>query len=469
MVVVIESETSIMDAARAFMSGVWTSDTGQRMLWWRDRTWWCWSSNRWVPVDEDEIASAAWIWSESVSVRDGDGGTRPLKACDFFIRNVVWALKAVARCPLKTMPCWMDSRESNPARCVAFEDVVLEVLDDGSIRTYERNPVWFDNVVVPVQWTDAESAECPRWMKAVDEWGCGDPRWSDLLRRWMGYCLISDRRWARWLLMQGKSRAGKGVISGIIRAMVGGGGGWFSTGMEDLAGDFGLEGAENARVISIPEFSRGRGVERAVRILKMIIGEDEIPINAKYQKQKLARIRAAVMVSSNSMPSMPNENEGLSSKMLVLPFVRSFADKPDTGLSDKLRSELPGIARWAVEGLSRLVAENGFGDAPDFEAARDASLRFRLANNPLDAFLEARFVRSESGFVTGEILWSEWLSFCRTNAIPPSARIPRNLFMVKLEEETTWNLRRERRRMDDGSVVRVLRGLALRRTVDDLI
>ena len=59
------------------------------------------------------------------------------------------------------------------------------------------------------------------WLRCLDQWGCGSPEWATLLQRWMGYCLMNHRRYAKWLLMYGKARAGKGTIVAIVQKLVG--------------------------------------------------------------------------------------------------------------------------------------------------------------------------------------------------------------------------------------------------------
>ena len=95
------------------------------------------------------------------------------------------------------------------------------------------------------------------------------------------------------------------------------------TSLDDLAGDFGLDGLEHSRVLCISEVSEleGKSGERATRVLKNVLGEDPLTINAKFKRQmRNVLIGAAPMMQANEIPLLPNKGRGLSSKMLVLPF-----------------------------------------------------------------------------------------------------------------------------------------------------
>ena len=89
-------------------------------------------------------------------------------------------------------------------RCGPLDDVVVDAL---TLKTYPRTEQWVDAMRVPAAYTHNE--ECPIWTKCLDDWSGGDPAWQELLQRWMGYCLIPTRRFARWLLLYGKIRGGK--------------------------------------------------------------------------------------------------------------------------------------------------------------------------------------------------------------------------------------------------------------------
>ena len=218
--------------------------------------------------------------------------------------------------------------------------------------------------------------------------------------------------------MYGKVRSGKGTIGKVLQSMLGHDA-CMNSSLDDLSGDFGLDGLEHSRVLCISEVSAldSREGERTTRVLKNIIGQDPITVNVKYKRQmRNVVVSAAPIIQANEIPNLPNKGRGLSSKMLVLPFDVSFEGKEDPYLIDKLMEELPGIAAWAVQGAIDL--ESGEGDRfPIPSRSKDAVQMYHLQNNPFDHFLEERFIQTSTGFVATDLLWMQWKDWLKSNSI----------------------------------------------------
>ncbi len=453
------------------MADTWgKTENGKRGLWRMPNGWWVWEGNKWKVKGTDKLEREVWRWLDGKwfvkREKEGQRVLEKVRVGRGLVSDVVAALDAVCEGLWEKLPTWDDGVGPDAERCVGFEDVVLSVGGNGVEVVEKRTERWVDGVVVPVKWE--EEAECPRWMQALEEWGNGDKEWGRLLQWCMGYSLLGWRGYAKWLLMQGKSRAGKGVIAHVWKKMLGGEC-WFETGMQDLANDFGLDGVEGARVLSISEFYEAETATSAKvsRVMKNVIGEDGVTVNVKYERQRRVKESPLVVVQSNMMPKLPNESEGISSKMLVLPFTVSFRDggerAPDFGLKAKLEKEMAGIAAWAVRGAVEMERKGGLG-WPRPAVAAEVEKSFRIKNNPMDAFLEARFKLDPEGFVPSEMLWQEWRQWVDVNQV--QMRVSRNYLGMRLESDSTWKLWRGRRKVGEEQVRGVF-GIALRKVVDD--
>ena len=167
------------------------------------------------------------------------------------VDGVVRALEALVRIDAEEVPLWLEEPDARfpVGETVAFRDRLVNVK---TLETMERPARWFDTAILPVNWNP--TSQCKRWLQAVGEWGESDPVWAELLSRWMGYCLMGNRKYARWMLMYGKIRGGKGTISATIRKLVGRDA-FMGASLEDLAGGFGMDGLERTKVLSINEVS----------------------------------------------------------------------------------------------------------------------------------------------------------------------------------------------------------------------
>tara|TARA_R100000655_G_scaffold74730_3_gene113622 strand:+ start:1460 stop:2863 length:1404 start_codon:yes stop_codon:yes gene_type:complete len=431
-----------MKVAEAVIRHSFHTPNNTRGLWFHQGNYYHWYSNRWVIRNEEWIEDYLWRELEDVfynDFRDGQQIARRFNPNKTKVDNVVRALKAKIRFQQVHTPAWIPNKPDSPdaTECIAFEDVVV---DTKTGNTIGRNECWFDHAVVPCDYD--KDAKCPTWLRCVKEWGEGDETWAELLQMYMGYCLMNHRRKAKWLLMHGKVRSGKGTIAKVLKTMMGLES-FKSTSLDDLSNDFGLDGLQIARVLLISEVSDldTKAGERAVRVLKQVIGQDPMTINIKHQRQlQNITVNAAPIIQANEIPQLPNKGRGLSSKMLVLPFDVSFEGKEDDRLIDKLLSELPGIASWCIEGAKKVTAGQKFVMP---ESATETIKIYHLTNNPFDHFLEERFNRNKSGFVASELIWNNWLEWVKDNHIR-NLYIPKNQLLSRIQTESSWHLKRHR-------------------------
>jgi P4 family phage/plasmid primase-like protien len=432
---------------------------------WRN-DWWVWREQRWAVLDDERLKDLIWVCLEDAvwekPTRNGVALERysPDKQK---IDGVARALEALVRIDAEVVPCWIGKPlgDFSPHTTIAFADMLFNA-ETG--KTMQRPKNWFDPAVLPVNFS--EEFACPRWEQAVKEWGDGDPVWAELLSRWMGYCLLGTRRYARWMLMYGKIRGGKGTITTIMRKLIGRAA-FMSSSLEDLSGEFGMDGLERSKVLAINEVNEvdSKAGERVCRVLKNIVGQDPLTVNVKHQRQQRnVIVNAAPMLQSNEIPVLPNKGRGLSGKMLVLPFEVSFEGKEDLYLEDKLEAEMQGIAMWAARGAQRLLGSEINERWPIPAAAQDAVRLYHLQNNPFDSFLHARFVQRKDGFVANEVLREQWDDWLESNRI--RLHVPANMLFVRICQESSWGLRQTRLPESQGHE-RGIVGLSLSRTQHD--
>lgn len=446
--------------ARQLMQDVFMA-AGSPSLILRKEQWWEFYAGRWEPRSEK------WLRRLLLQLLDDSFYQRGDKQKMFVptgesIRDVILALESFAAKEYEQLPVWTEgsTKKRDPQELIAFNDVLVPVT--GDMGVVPRDQSWFDNTVVPVDW-DPE-ATCPTWEHCLQQWSCGDPQWVELLRRWMGYCLMNHRRYAKWLLMYGQPRAGKGTICRVLRGLLGRGGAYRSVSMRDMAKDFGLGDMELVKLVSITEPGKNGSESEFASILKRIVGQDPQTLERKYQDpDRDVELRAAPMMQSNRIPQMSNEGSSVSTKMLLLPFNWS-AETPgadgvvalDPYLDGKLLKELAGIARWAVEGARALEAERDWRmKFPRPDGEKEAVEAFLEENNPFDAFLNDRFNRNQDGYVSTEILWAEWEDWRKKMEV--KTHVSRTKIREKLRNESTWALRNFRPKFSGG---RGLRGLS---------
>lgn len=446
-----------LQVARYLLRSRFSTPNNRNGLWYWRGNFFEWYGERWQKRDFEWVESALWVALENVTYTQAtQTGQRQVRyAPDISkVKGVMRALQALQTLPHEKAPAWITAPKTSSTRSlISFENAVLDASTGAQL---DRDETFFDPNVIPCPYDP--NAECPMWHKCIAEWGGGDSEWGELLQRMFGYCLLPHRDYAKWFLMYGKIRGGKGTIMSILKALLGDG--YMGTCLEDIAGQFGLWGIEQAKVMAINEVSEisNREGEAAVRVLKSIVGRDPISINRKFEQPlRNVVVDAVPIMQSNEIPRLPNKGLGLSGKMVLLPFTVSFAGRENYRLLEELMKELPGIAAWAYEGAKKVEAESD--PRLKFQMpSRSVALidEYHAVNNPIDEFLEARFKKSQPGFVTSEVIYHQWLDWSRDLRVPP---LSKRELSHRIIESSSWDLRRAQ---ISGGGKRGLRGLALK-------
>jgi P4 family phage/plasmid primase-like protien len=435
---------------------------------------WEWHGGEWKSKGDKYVADALWKYMSRCRIEKYDGRaggavSKPILTDRKSVGDAIRALEAACRSDTIDSPVidlgklhgleW--DRPEDTSRIISFKDVLY---DAKTGKTYERTPLWFDPATLTVNCDPL--AECPRWEQALDEWSGGDKVWEELLERWFGYCLMHHREYRRWMLMHGKSGAGKSLIINLFSKLMPTEAIGVSS-LQLLANNHGLAGMEASRVLVIPEAAALSGASKsyATHMLKSIIGNDKIRINPKFRSMESMKLGASVVVIGNQIPTMSNENASMSVKMLLLPFDHSFDGlgnrSTDYDLENKLEKELTGIAYRLAMAAQRLEAE----DDPNLkfvqpERSIQHAKSFAIQNNPLDHFLESCCTAKAEGAVTLEFLWKVYCNWCRDVGI--RLEIPQHRFGSTVVNDSSWMLNRVRKETN-GEKKQMLYGLVVKR------
>jgi putative DNA primase/helicase len=200
------------------------------------------------------------------------------------------------------------------------------------------------------------------WLTFLGQLWPDDPEAGPLLQEWFGYCLTPDTRQQKMLLIIGPKRSGKGTIARVLRALIG---------PENVAGptlssfgmNFGLWPllGKSAAIVSDARLSGGRRDQDViVERLLSISGEDSLTVDRKNLEPVTTKLLTRLTILTNELPRLGDSSGALTSRFLMLHTPRSWYGQEDTGLSDRLLGELPGILVWAIEGWQRLRGRGRF-------------------------------------------------------------------------------------------------------------
>lgn len=197
----------------------------------------------------------------------------------------------------------------------------------------------------------AETVECPRWLKFVEEASGGDVTLMSFLQRWCGYCLTGITREHALVFAYGDGGNGKGTLFNTVARVMGR---YATTApMETFVVSSSnkhpteIAALHGARLVLTTETEEGRAWAEAK--LKALTGGDSV--SARFMKRDFFEFtpQFKLTVFGNHKPRLNNVDDAARRRFNVVPFVHK-PPVPDPHLEEALRAEWPGILRWMIEG-----------------------------------------------------------------------------------------------------------------------
>jgi len=208
-----------------------------------------------------------------------------------------------------------------------------------------------DGITKATSVAPAAKADCPLWLRFLDESTGGDVELIRFLQQWCGYSLTGDTREHALIFIYGGGGNGKSVflntVSHIMSAYA------TMAAMDTFTASRGdkhptdLAMLRGARLVTASETEEGKAWAEAR--IKSLTGGDTI--SARFMRQDFFEFKPAfkLCIIGNHKPVLQNVDDAARRRFNIIPFVRKPAN-PDRELEAKLRDEAPGILRWMIDG-----------------------------------------------------------------------------------------------------------------------
>ena len=233
-----------------------------------------------------------------------------------------------------------------------------------------------------------------------------------------GFVLSNDRAEKAFFLL-GKGSNGKSPYLDLLRALVGRDRCHAASLSELTTQNFNLCDLVGKKLNAKAE-EESQKVSLA-RLKEIVSGE---PITARrlYEPNFTFVCRARFVYSTNDPPRMDGLDFAVRRRLLVVPFQHTMKETEyDRNLSEKIiASELPAVARWALEGLRRLRKNNFV--FTETKQSKEALDEFERVNSSGKEFLSENYERREGAKKISGDLYVEYAKWCReNNRVPVSS------------------------------------------------
>lgn len=198
-------------------------------------------------------------------------------------------------------------------------------------------------------------AECPQWLKFLDDIFAGDKDLIRYVQKAVGYTLSGSTAEQCMFFLLGSGRNGKSTFIEVIREIFGdyasniqpesimvkrSGGSAINSDIARLKG---------ARLVTCSEPNEGARLNEG--LIKQLTGGDPVTARKLYGEEFEFQPEFKLWVSTNHKPIIRGTDIGVWRRIHLIPFnVQIPENKVDRQLKYKLEGELTGIFRWAVDG-----------------------------------------------------------------------------------------------------------------------
>ncbi len=222
------------------------------------------------------------------------------------------------------------------------------------LRTGQLRPARQEDMITRhTAMAPAESADCPVWLRFLDETFGGNAEVIRFIRQFAGYALTGDTTEQRFIFGEGKGGNGKGVLVGTLLGVLADYGG--TVAMETLTASkhdrhpTEIARLRGLRLVVASETEAGR--EWAEARIKLLTGGDKLTARFMRQDDFEFTPQFKMLVMGNNRPSLRNVDEAMRRRLMVVAFNNDVPrEKRDPALPEKLKAEWPAILRWMIEG-----------------------------------------------------------------------------------------------------------------------
>ncbi len=349
--------------------------------------WLIWENGRWI-VDQTggmiEIAKAV---ARSIFDEAANAPTEPLQK--------LLAVHASKSNNINRLLAMIKLTESIPEIVIQSSDLdkdpmILGVQNGAlNLQTLQiRTQVPEDYITANAPVSFDINAQCPQFLKFLNEITGGDQHLQEFLQKIFGYCLTGDTSLQALFFLWGGGANGKSTFLNIMRDVLGdvlskqcpsntlmsqyGG----HTNTSDIAR------LASTRLVVASEIEEGSYFDET--LIKQLTGGEAVTSRQMYKSFFEYIPKYKILIGGNHKPRIMGSDDGIWRRFYLVPFTVTIPEaQRDPLLAEKLKAELPGILNWALLGG---VALRRNGLLPP-KAVTDACLEYRSEMDPIGDWL----------------------------------------------------------------------------------
>ena len=192
--------------------------------------------------------------------------------------------------------------------------------------------------------------------KAMNDWCCGDKELRAVIEEIIGYGFIANTKAQKSFFFHGARNNGKSTFLEWISDFYGTANVKHFN-LQQMNGRFNSQYLENTLVNICNDIPKSGLTNDEQSFFKQVSTGDTTYGEAKGGETTFFKPYAKLIFSCNTVPSIKDENGEIARRIMVIPFLADFSEKPNVNLEDELRTEsaFEYLANLAIAGLRRLI------------------------------------------------------------------------------------------------------------------
>jgi putative DNA primase/helicase len=267
------------------------------------------------------------------------------------------------------------------------------------------------------------NATCPTWLKFLNE-VLPDQSRQDVLAEYIGYVFARHLKLEKTLILYGTGANGKSVVFDVINALLGAQN-VSNYSLESLGNDYHRAMIANKLLNYSSEISNRLQTEK----FKQLTSGEPVEARLPYGQPMILTNYARLAFNSNELPREVEHSEAFFRRFLIIPFdVTIPEEKRNPNLAKEIiATELSGVFNWVLEGLKRLLRQNGFSQCG---AAREMVNSFRRESDSVAMFLDEEGYKPSQAYTPLKTLYQNYKDYCTDNGYK---QVGNNNFRKRLE------------------------------------
>lgn len=298
-----------------------------------------------------------------------------------------------------------DLAKNNQVRYLTLQnglyDLNDEILIDHSAEIFTTNLLPYDY---------DPYAECPRFIKYLDEVFMGDEDKIKFTQEAVGYSFHKSIPKPTLFFLIGEGSNGKSVFINTLVSLFGEKN-TCNISLKSLSNEYYILSLFGKMLNISSETPNKKQID--TDLIKAAVAGDWVTGREPYKRPTKFRPYAKHYLAMNEPPVIVDNTHGMWRRIYPLEFPRIFSEaEMDTNLPDKLLQELPGIFNWALEGYKRLRARNF--KFQDSEAMLLAKKKYRSEANSVLSFISEKLMKgNENDKLKLSEVYESYKLFCK--------------------------------------------------------